>query len=83
MDAAEQIFEQAHVSISRGAAAAVTERTEGWPAGLYLAAMIARASDGEGPTVSGDDRFVADYLYRESLSQLPRTRSDSYDAPRC
>ncbi len=71
VDAAEQIFEQAHVSISRGAAAAVTERTEGWPAGLYLAAMIARASDGEGPTVSGDDRFVADYLYRESLSQLP------------
>ena len=73
VDAAEQIFAQAHVSISRGAAAAVTERTEGWPAGLYLAAMIARASHGEGLTVSGDDRFVADYLYRESLSQLPES----------
>jgi LuxR family maltose regulon positive regulatory protein len=73
VDAAEQIFAQAHVSISRGAAAAVTERTEGWPAGLYLAAMIARASTGQGPTVSGDDRFVADYLYRESLSQLPES----------
>lgn len=70
-DAAEQIFAEAHVSISRGAAAVVTERTEGWPAGLYLAAMIARASPGHGLTVSGDDRFVADYLYRESLSQLP------------
>ena len=73
VDAAEQIFAQAHVSISRGAAAAVTERTEGWPAGLYLAAMIARASTGQGLTVSGDDRFVADYLYRESLSQLPES----------
>ena len=73
VDAAEQIFAQAQVSISRGAAAAVTERTEGWPAGLYLAAMIARASDGQGLTVSGDDRFVADYLYRESLSQLPES----------
>ncbi len=73
VDAAEQIFAQAHVSISRGEAAAVTERTEGWPAGLYLAAMIARASTGQGLTVSGDDRFVADYLYRESLSQLPES----------
>jgi LuxR family maltose regulon positive regulatory protein len=35
--------------------------------------MIARASHGHGPTVSGDDRFVADYLYRESLSQLPES----------
>ena len=43
-DGAEQIFAQAHVSVSREEAAAVTERTEGWPAGLYLAAMIARAS---------------------------------------
>ncbi len=73
VDAAEQIFAQAHVSITREAAAAVTERTEGWPAGLYLAAMIARASHGQGLTVSGDDRFVADYLYRESLSQLPES----------
>ena len=73
VDAAEQIFAQAHVSISREEAAAVTERTEGWPAGLYLAAMIARASHGQGLTVSGDDRFVADYLYRESLSQLPES----------
>ena len=45
-DAAEQIFAHAHVSVSREVAAAVTARTEGWPAGLYLAAMIARASPG-------------------------------------
>ena len=67
---AVQIFAQAHVSVSREEAAAVTERTEGWPAGLYLAAVIARGSRRQGLAVSGDDRYVADYLYRESLSQL-------------
>ena len=49
----------------------VTARTEGWPVGLYLAALIASDSSGEGLTISGDDRYVADYLYRESLMQLP------------
>jgi LuxR family transcriptional regulator, maltose regulon positive regulatory protein len=68
---AAQIFSQAHVSLTREAAVAVTERTEGWPAGLYLAAVIATGSDGEPVTVSGDDRYVADYLYRESLIRLP------------
>ncbi len=71
--AAAQIFEEAHVKVSPEAAATATERTEGWPAGLYLAAMIARASPSHVLTVSGDDRFVADYLYRESLSQVPES----------
>ena len=39
--------------------------------------MIARDSDGEGLTVSGDDRYVADYLYRESLMQ-PAARSQRF-----
>ncbi len=70
---AEQIFSQAHVSLTRELAVAMTERTEGWPAGLYLAAVIAAANDGEPLTVSGDDRWVADYLYRESLLRLPES----------
>ena len=69
-DGAEQIFAHAHVSVSRHDAAMVTERTEGWPTGLYLAAMIARDSRSGGLAVSGDDPYVADYLYRESLSHL-------------
>ena len=68
---AEQIFSQAHVDITHELAAAVTARTEGWPVGLYLAAVIARASRGGVLTISGDDRYVADYLYGESLAQLP------------
>ena len=67
---AEQIFAQAHVQISADLAAEVTARTEGWPAGLYLAALIASDNDDE-HRISGDDRYVADYLYRESLMHLP------------
>jgi LuxR family maltose regulon positive regulatory protein len=70
---AEQIFSQAHVNLTPEMAAAVTERTEGWPVGLYLAAVIASDSNGEALTISGDDRYVADYLYREALTQLPET----------
>jgi LuxR family maltose regulon positive regulatory protein len=71
---AEQIFAQAHVSLTPELAVAVTERTEGWPVGLYLAAMIAaRDSGSEAVTISGDDRYVTDYLYRESLMRLPES----------
>ena len=68
---AQQIFAAADVGLTSDQAAAVTERTEGWPAGLYLAALIARESNGQVITVTGDDRYLADYLYRESMIQLP------------
>ena len=68
---AQQIFARAQVSLTPEMAAAVTERTEGWPVGLYLAALIAKESSGQEPTVTGDDRYVADYLYREALIQQP------------
>src|SRR3954453_18609950 len=68
---AAQIFTQAHVPITPELAAAVTARTEGWPVGLYLAALIAGVSAGDVLTSSGDDRYVADYLYREALVRLP------------
>jgi LuxR family maltose regulon positive regulatory protein len=40
---------------------------------LYLAALIARTSQSDELVVSGEDRYVADYLYRESLMQLPES----------
>ena len=67
---AEQIFSMSDVPLTGDQASTVIERTEGWPAGLQLAAMIARDTPQGGWTVSGDDRYVADYLYRVSLSQL-------------
>ena len=70
---AEQIFAGAQVALTSEQASAVTERTEGWPVGLYLAALVARDESGLAATISGDDRYVSDYLYRESLSQLPES----------
>jgi LuxR family transcriptional regulator, maltose regulon positive regulatory protein len=69
---AQQIFANARVSVAPEQTAAVTERTEGWPTGLYLAALIARQSDGPAPTFTGEDRYVADYLQREALAQQPK-----------
>jgi LuxR family transcriptional regulator, maltose regulon positive regulatory protein len=66
-----QIFASAGVSLTGEQAAAVTERTEGWPVGVYLAALIARESDGQPLSVTGDDPYVADYLYREALTRQP------------
>jgi len=69
---ARQIFANAQVSVTLEQAAAVTERTEGWPVGLYLAALIAKQDPGQAPTVTGEDRYVADYLYREALTRQPK-----------
>jgi len=69
---AEQVFAEAHVGVSREVAAEVAGRTEGWAVGLHLAAMIARSDRDQGLSLSGADRYVADYLYRESLMLLPK-----------
>ena len=46
-------------------------RTEGWPAGLYLAAVVAKERGGEVAVVTGDDRYFSDYLNSESLARQP------------
>ena len=68
---AQQIFSQAQASLTPEQAVAVTERTEGWPVGLYLAAVLAKENKGQAQTVTGDDRYVADYLYHEALIRQP------------
>ena len=70
-EGARQVFSGARVEIDSDTAAAVAARTEGWPVGLYLAALIARDGGGAALSVAGDDRYVADYLYRESMARLP------------
>jgi len=71
---ARQIFAIKQVSLTSEQAAAVTGRTEGWPAGLYLAAVIAKASHGQASAVTGEDPYVADYLYSEVVGTLPEDR---------
>jgi LuxR family maltose regulon positive regulatory protein len=52
----------------------LARRTEGWPAGLHLAALCLRAQGRDRPDVAkfaGDDRFVAEYVREELLSGFP------------
>ena len=54
----------------------LVRRTEGWPAGLYLAALAMRAGSPRaeaGFSVTGDDRFVGDYLRSELLDRVSPT----------
>jgi LuxR family maltose regulon positive regulatory protein len=69
---ARQIFAHAHVTTTPELAVEAAERTEGWAAGLHLAALIAKENKSQAPTVTGDDRYVADYLYSEALTGQPK-----------
>ena len=51
------------------------ERTEGWPAAVYLAALALRdGGRGSRIALAGDDRDLVDYLSGELLTRLPPER---------
>ena len=55
----------------------LVERTEGWPAGLYLTALSALAGGDEQQdvlAVTGADRYLADYFRSEYLTRLAPER---------
>ena len=71
---AESLLEAAGVELDAGELSELTERTEGWPAGLYLTALSLQAgapSPAGAAGFTGDDRFVSDYFRLELLSRLP------------
>jgi LuxR family maltose regulon positive regulatory protein len=58
---------------------ALVERTEGWPAGLYLAALSLRHEPDPIAAIAafgGDDRLVADYIEETVLSDLSARQVD-------
>src|SRR3954463_16363342 len=64
----------AGLEISDEDVADLVRRTEGWPAGLYLAALSAGTTGvgpREGGELTGNDPFVADFLRSEFFAQLP------------
>ena len=64
----------AGVELGESELSELTERTEGWPAGLYLAALSLQAgstSSASAAGFAGDDRFVSDYFRLELLGRLP------------
>jgi LuxR family transcriptional regulator, maltose regulon positive regulatory protein len=71
---AELLLEAAGVELGGSELSELTERTEGWPAGLYLTALSMQAgapSPGGIAGFTGDDQFVSDYFRLELLSRLP------------
>ena len=68
------LLEAAGVELDASELSELTERTEGWPAGLYLAALSlqAGAPDLAGAAgFTGGERFVSEYFRFELLSRLP------------
>jgi LuxR family transcriptional regulator, maltose regulon positive regulatory protein len=62
------------VELSRPDAADLVERAEGWPAGVYLAALSLRGHPSPSAFVhefTGDNRFIVDFLAEEVLSRQP------------
>ena len=72
-----RLLAAAGVELSETDSADLHARTEGWAAGLYLAALSLTAG-GEAQAAAsfrGDDRYVVDYLRLEHLSQLPAAQA--------
>jgi LuxR family maltose regulon positive regulatory protein len=64
------------LELDRDGVETLLSRTEGWPAGLSLAALAA-AGDPDGPKrFGGEDRLVADYLRDEVLAGLSADQLD-------
>jgi LuxR family maltose regulon positive regulatory protein len=69
---AGELLEAAEVDVCDADVAELVRRTEGWPAGLYLAALAAKSTRPGRATgvLTGNDPFVADFLRSEFLAQL-------------
>jgi len=75
---AASLLGNAGVSLGADEVAALHRRTEGWPAGLYLAALYIREADpvaGSAVSFGGGDLLVSQYLESEFLARIkPRQR---------
>ena len=64
----------AAIELSEPDLADLVERTEGWPAGVYLAALSLRDHPSPSAFVhqfTGDNRFIVDFLAEEVLNRQP------------
>jgi LuxR family maltose regulon positive regulatory protein len=75
---AASLLRRAGLGVDFAEVQALVSRTEGWPVGLYLAALSLRGdevSDEQLQAFGGDDRMISDYLHEEVLASLsPRLR---------
>jgi LuxR family transcriptional regulator, maltose regulon positive regulatory protein len=71
---AASLLREAGLSLGEADVAELYQRTEGWPAGLYLAALYLREGGslpGTAGSFAGDDRLVSEYVESEFLSRIP------------
>lgn len=75
---ADQLFRLNDLELSTEQRADVLARTEGWAAGLRMAAICMRPSSSGGTRdrFGGTDRLVAEYLMEELLGQMPDQERD-------
>ena len=69
-EAAELLRRTVGLDLDDAAVTRLSERTEGWPAGLYLAGLSLRGRDDMAEFIerfAGDDRHILDYLSSEVL----------------
>ena len=72
-DESSLLLRDAGVAVDQDDVAKLHQRTEGWPAGLYLAALYLReggSSAGAAFSFGGDDRLVSDYVESEFMSRI-------------
>jgi LuxR family maltose regulon positive regulatory protein len=72
---AASLLRNAGLELGEDDVAALHQRTEGWPAGLYLAALFLRENGSLANTAisfSGKDRFISEYVESEFLSRISR-----------
>jgi LuxR family transcriptional regulator, maltose regulon positive regulatory protein len=74
-DEAASLLRNVDLTLAEDEVAELHERTEGWPAGLYLAALYLREGGSFASAAfsfGGDDRLVSDYLESELLARISR-----------
>ena len=72
---AAALLRAAEVTLGDDDLAVLHQRTEGWPAGLYLAALYLREGGPLGSAAvsfAGDDRLVSQYMEAEFLARISR-----------
>lgn len=73
-EAATFLLEVMELPLSRDQIVTLLESTEGWPAGLHLAALALRSRPNQSEVVDeliASNRYVADYLIEDVFSRLP------------
>jgi LuxR family maltose regulon positive regulatory protein len=74
-EAGELVRAVSAVQLDEADLGALLERTEGWPAGVYLAALALRGQPAPSQFIqqfSGDNRFIVEFLVEEVLGNQPR-----------